>query len=480
MDSGSQEESREETLARLETLLRLVPGAWVVVVAEGDLLVRGILKDLGERLAPLKVNEISFIHNEPDPLLLAERFSAENAEAAPVLAFRHLAAVTPRIFLNLDLKREALALLPHRLVFFVSQAERLEMLAKAPNFYSRLRAFFLFASREDKIELFDGDEPSKVPIVLRLAGGRIHRLWPLVNPATEVERVARMRTLTARVEELRKDPAASSALGASLFDLAGLEEVHSAEAALGHYLEAATAFSATGNLAARVDALFCAVSVATLLGKLVSAEEAINQARSTISESSPSLHYEAELPLLEAEMSLRAESPEAEARLREALQSFNELRDAKGTAKSEFLLGAFLLEAGRLQESRESLMSARETYRQLGDVAGIGASNFYLGLVEKNRGNLDHAFDWLQKSIHFFKAPDNIALTYYNLGIVTLELRDYAQALDWFRRALTIYEELADWGSIANTYLQLGFVATKLGGHDQSQDWFRKSVSPVT
>jgi len=478
MDSGSQEESHEEALARLATLLRLVPGTWVVVVAEGDLLVRGILKDLGERLAPLEVNEISFIHNEPDPLLLAESFPAEKAEAAPVLAFRHLSVVTPRVFLNLDLKREALALLPHRLVFFVSESERLQMLAQAPNFYSRLRAFFRFAPLEGSS---DRERIALVPSpTASLMGSRLYRLRPSLEPISEKDRASRIRGLLRRIEELRDaDPVKELTLGQTVLDLADLEEGISPLAAEEHYLEAAVHFGRADNFPAKADSLLSAGIAAAKRGELDSALEHFHQARGLLHKVH-SDHLEAESLLLEVEVQFQVgQLWEPEAQLKKALELFEALDNPHGTARALMLLGRYLVETGRAQEGLSSILRTVEIFQRLDDKDELARSYHQLGEISLTLGDSDQAYRWYRQALQILEILDNkvgLASTYHQLGNVAFIRREFDQALDWYRRSLQIEQLLGNSVGMAASYLQLGVVAHERAEFDQALLWYHKAL----
>jgi tetratricopeptide (TPR) repeat protein/predicted nucleic acid-binding protein len=103
-----------------------------------------------------------------------------------------------------------------------------------------------------------------------------------------------------------------------------------------------------------------------------------------------------------------------------------------------------------------------------------------LGVIAQARGDYDQALDWYRKSLTINEDLGNragIATTYHQLGIVAYLLDDYDQALDWYRQALTIKEDLGNHAGMATTYGQLGMLAQARGEHDQALDWYRKSLT---
>ena len=53
------------------------------------------------------------------------------------------------------------------------------------------------------------------------------------------------------------------------------------------------------------------------------------------------------------------------------------------------------------------------------------------------------------------------------------------EAEDWYRKALTINEELGDRPGMASTYHQLGITAQDRGRLDEAEDWYRKALTII-
>ena len=69
------------------------------------------------------------------------------------------------------------------------------------------------------------------------------------------------------------------------------------------------------------------------------------------------------------------------------------------------------------------------------------------------------------------------AITYHQLGNVAHEMREYAQARDFYQQALAIYIEFGDRYEQAGTYHNLGIVAQEMGEYAQARDFYQQALS---
>ena len=103
-----------------------------------------------------------------------------------------------------------------------------------------------------------------------------------------------------------------------------------------------------------------------------------------------------------------------------------------------------------------------------------------LGITAQDRGRLDEADDWYRKALTIFEELGDrpaMANTYGQLGITAQDRGRLDEADDWYRKALTIFEELGDRPAMANTYGQLGITAQDRGRLDEADDWYRKALT---
>ena len=103
-----------------------------------------------------------------------------------------------------------------------------------------------------------------------------------------------------------------------------------------------------------------------------------------------------------------------------------------------------------------------------------------LGMTAQHRGRLDEAEDWYRKALTIFEELDNrprMAAVYHQLGTNARDRRRPDEAEDWYRRALTIREELRDRPGLATTNHELGNTAFLRRRLDKAEDWYRKALT---
>ncbi len=108
----------------------------------------------------------------------------------------------------------------------------------------------------------------------------------------------------------------------------------------------------------------------------------------------------------------------------------------------------------------------------------ISVIYYQLGMTAQDRGRLDEAEDWYRQALTIFEELGDrpgMASTYHQLGITAQRRGRLDEAEDWYRQALTIFEDLGDRPHMANTYHQLGITAQARGRLDEAEDWYRKA-----
>ena len=118
-----------------------------------------------------------------------------------------------------------------------------------------------------------------------------------------------------------------------------------------------------------------------------------------------------------------------------------------------------------------------KTYAELGNAALL-------------RGRLGEAVDWYSKAVTIFEElgdRPNLALTYPGLGMTVQFGGRLEEAEDWYRKTLTIFEELGNRGDMAKTYAQLGLLAEDRAQAQLALQWnircvtlFDQFPSPMT
>jgi tetratricopeptide (TPR) repeat protein len=113
-----------------------------------------------------------------------------------------------------------------------------------------------------------------------------------------------------------------------------------------------------------------------------------------------------------------------------------------------------------------------------------------LGMTAEASGRLDEADDWYRKSLTIAEELGDrpgMAATYDQLGSTAQHCRRLDEADDWYRKSLTITEELGDRPSMALTYAQLGLLAEDRAQAPLALEWnvrcvtlFDQFPSPLT
>ena len=71
----------------------------------------------------------------------------------------------------------------------------------------------------------------------------------------------------------------------------------------------------------------------------------------------------------------------------------------------------------------------------------------------------------------------NVAVIYHQLGMAAQHGGQLDEAGEWYRRSLTLKEELGDQRGIANTYGALGTIASARWRLDEADEWYRKALT---
>ena len=96
------------------------------------------------------------------------------------------------------------------------------------------------------------------------------------------------------------------------------------------------------------------------------------------------------------------------------------------------------------------------------------------------RGRLDEAEEWYRKSLTIKEElgdTPGMAVTYHQLGVTLQRRGRLDDAEDWYRKSLTIEEDLGDRPHMAVTYHQLGMTAEHRGRLDDAEEWYRKALT---
>ena len=426
-------------------MLSAAEGAWVLAEYEDARIRQRIIEQLRQILAPLPMVDISLVGITPDPLAILKELSIAPGSDAPVVSFTGVGGNLPELCGYLELQRDSLARLPHRLIFWVTEYDIRVLAEQAPNFYSRISGTFRFLGRA----FLDQVLVSKTRQEVRTATTpTIARRRPIVPVKGDKERRDFISNIRRRIQALEQLPHTDKEIVAdSWYDLAGLYEVSNAEdraRATEAYLQAAKCYGEAGNRIAEADALVRAGIVAARLYEYGLAKE----------------HF------------LRAWT------LYQALDGDNHQIKARKIN--------VLWQLGHLEQDQGNYAEARRLYNQslkleerLGDRSGAANTMNNLGILEQAQGNYAEARRLYNHSLQLYKQLGDqrgIVGTLHNLAILEHEQGNYAEARRLFKQSLQLYDQLEDRSGAARSLRSLATLEHEQGNYAEARRLFKQSL----
>ncbi len=444
---------------RMELLLRLAEGAWAAAVYESGEVQRTLTRRLRESLSSLPLVEITFLDHlsNPHPLRILEAI-----EDPSVVSITDLWQVMPKLGLDLDLQREGLARLPHRLLFWVTEDEQTSLRENAPNFYSRLSAVYHFPGHPERARLRvkkEGDREYRIQRYLK----RLHDLEELDDADLDIAHT------WSDLAELYETTRGS-----------GWKDTESA------YLEAARCFGEIGRSSEQADALLRAGRAAQQQGRQPTAIEHVSRAGEIYRE----LEDRAgEANVLQAlgDLAMSGERlPEAEATYRRALDIYREYKDRVGEATILKSLGDLALQTNLpsvsesvYQETLSIYQEALSIYCEIGVRSGEASVRQALGDLALYKDDFDRAEVVYREALQIYRElEDHVgeANTLKTLGDLALRTDRLTEAESAFRTALLIYRELEVRGGETSVLQGLGNLALRTDRFDQAESAYREAL----
>jgi hypothetical protein len=208
----------------------------------------------------LLVVEVSLIGKRPDPVSIVRQIAAEVQHPAAVVCFTDVSNTLPELCRHLDLEREELARLPHRILLWVTNHDLRYLAQHAPNFYSRISGVFRFPGTTARYsEPTDrGPQQSKTPDI----AAPVYRR-PIPSVTSEKDRQRMIDKYQRRAEALEKMARPDkNAIADTYYDIGSLYSTATPmrwSEAEDAYLKAAQAYASANNTVAQTNALALAV-----------------------------------------------------------------------------------------------------------------------------------------------------------------------------------------------------------------------------
>jgi tetratricopeptide (TPR) repeat protein len=163
---------------------------------------------------------------------------------------------------------------------------------------------------------------------------------------------------------------------------------------------------------------------------------------------------------------------------------------ARGSVAGLLWLHAALNQANRQKDAGQLDKAERSYERALAylqdepktdlTLTNIAILYHQLGMTAQDRGRLDDADDWYRKSLSIRENLGNrsiLAAPYHQLGMVAHRRGRVDDAEDWYRKSLAIEQEVGNQQGIAISYHWLGVVARDRGHLDEAENLFRQSLA---
>ncbi|WP_293336873.1 tetratricopeptide repeat protein [Microcoleus sp. CAWBG58] len=167
------------------------------------------------------------------------------------------------------------------------------------------------------------------------------------------------------------------------------------------------------------------------------------------------------------------------------------LAEAKAKGKDAFNFWIYL----RGENANEALKNAdletaRAVYNEILDHEltalnnpsfnnNIAGTYHNLGMVAEEQRRFEEAIDFYNKALKIFEDGEDFysaASTYHNLGRVAEERRRFEEAINFYNTALQIKEDKGDFYSAAGTYHHLGTVAQEQGRFDDAIAFYNTAI----
>lgn len=171
----------------------------------------------------------------------------------------------------------------------------------------------------------------------------------------------------------------------------------------------------------------------------------------------------------------------------QALKIFlNELGIDANTATCYENLGSIYATMGDHSNALNCFLSAKQIYEKLyrGAHALLGNCYYAIGFTLHNLNRLDESKQYITDALNILTACNNcenrIAMCYDTLGNIYADKNDYKSAIDYYKKAIEIYEatnsKMGVAGSmtnIANVFLQLGQIKETIAFYENALKLFR-------
>lgn len=151
-------------------------------------------------------------------------------------------------------------------------------------------------------------------------------------------------------------------------------------------------------------------------------------------------------------------------------------------ARIHCLIGKGYANMGEYDVAFETYDKAQKIYESEDNPSGVGSCISAKGTIVYYQGELEKALRFLENALEYLDEDNTvdqqpIARTFNSLALVYHEWSNSTKALEFFGKALNIYEKINDDNGIARTYNNIGIIYEYLTDYETAIQYYNKSLT---
>jgi tetratricopeptide (TPR) repeat protein len=164
--------------------------------------------------------------------------------------------------------------------------------------------------------------------------------------------------------------------------------------------------------------------------------------------------------------------------LRQGIHQSRQLRDEETEAELHIQLGILFQLRGNYEVARSHLEASVKAFASVGNSHGQARALNQLAFVAQRQRQFEEAVGFVQRALQLSAEDDaERAFSCFVLGMVTLERRDWPEAVDLFQRASNIWEQKNDYRMVGRTLTLLGSALRQLERYTEAINMYERAIT---